>query len=218
MTEGPRVTHDAAGRQRAIYAGTLLCAGAIVGVLAAMWLFDGKGLEESRSGVPGRVVGSEAAGDVPMGAADVDEPVQDVERVVTRVRRAQAQTEGSDSKGQPMAEQKEPEIKAGEYIAALRAAGETGGIAAFNPPGTDPVKSGIIVPDDYELPPGYARRYQTLDDGTDVPPILMFSPDYEFLDSDGKAIPLPDDLIVPPEMAPPDLPVRVLSPKKYAGR
>jgi len=218
MTEGPIVTRDAAGRQRAIYTGALLCAGAILGVLAAMWLFDGAGLEEHHSGIAGHVVGGEAAGDTAMADAPETEPVQDVERVVTHVRRAPARVEQNASTGQPMANEKEPEIKAGEYIAALRAAGETGGIAAFNPPGTDPVKSGIIVPDDYELPPGYARRYQTLDDGTDVPPILMFSPDYEFLDADGHPIPLPDDLIVPPEMAPPDLPVRVLNPKKYAGR
>jgi hypothetical protein len=146
-----------------------------------------------------------------------------VERIVKQTRRAgatkRATSGASDAGAAPAAAPNaEPEIKAGDYIAALRAAGETGGIAAFNPPGTDPLRSGIIVPDDYELPPGYARRHQTLDDGTDVPPILMFSPDYEFLDGNGNPIPLPDDLIVPPEMAPPDLPVRILNPKKYAGR
>lgn len=210
MTDAPRVTRDAGGRDRAVYIGVLLGAGAIVGVLAAMWLFDGTKLEDRRTGEPDAVAEVEPAA--------AGETVREVERVVTRVRRTRAVGPGEAPVKQRRANEEEPEIKAGEYIAALRAAGETEGIAAFNPPGTDPIKSGIIVPDDYELPPGYARRYQTLDDGTDVPPILMFSPGYEFLDADGNPIPLPDDLIVPPAMAPPDLPVRVLEPETYAGR
>lgn len=214
MADGLKVTEDAKGRRTAVYTGALLCVGTIVGILAAMWLFDGGAIE----GEGGR------RGEVPAAAVVATvEPAAPVERIVKQTRRAGATkraTSGAPDAGEApaAAPDGEPEIKAGEYIAALRAAGETGGIAAFNPPGTDPLKSGIIVPDDYELPPGYARRHQTLDDGTDVPPILMFSPDYEFLDANGNPIPLPDDLIVPPEMAPPDLPVRILNPKKYAGR
>lgn len=214
MADGLKVTEDATGRRTAVYTGALLCVGAIVGILAAMWLFDGGAIE----GAGGR------RGEVAAAAVvETVEPAAPVERIVKQTRRAGATKRGTSiapGAGEaPVATpDTEPEIKAGEYIAALRAAGETGGIAAFNPPGTDPLKSGIIVPDDYELPPGYARRHQTLDDGTDVPPILMFSPDYEFLDANGNPIPLPDDLIVPPEMAPPDLPVRILNPKKYAGR
>jgi hypothetical protein len=213
MADGLEVTSDAAGRRRAAFTGVLLCAGAIVGVVAALWLFDGGAVEGDRAGRRGAVADVE-----PVEEAPPAQPAEAVERVVTHVRRAQARDHKGASTGQPATNEKEPEIKAGDYIEALRAAGETGGIAAFNPPGTDPVKSGIIVPDDYELPPGYARRYQTTDDGKDVPPILMFSPDYEFLDQSGNPIPLPGDLIVPPEMAPPGLPVRILNPKKYAGR
>jgi len=214
MADGLKVTRDAAGRRSAAYTGALLCAGAIVGVVAALWLFDGDAVEGERDR------GSSAVADVE--AVEPTPAASPVERVVTHVRRAgERRDKGSAAPAaaaDPAINEKEPEIKAGEYIEALRAAGETGGIAAFNPPGTDPLKSGIIVPDDYELPPGYARRYQTLDDGTDVPPILMFSPDFEFLDQSGKPIPLPDDLIVPPEMAPPGMPIRVLKPGKYAGR
>jgi hypothetical protein len=214
MAEGLKVTQDAKGRRAAAYTGALLCAGAIVGILAAMWLFD-EGAIEGEGARRGEVAAA--------AVAEAVEPAAPVERIVTQTRRAGATnraTLGAPGAGEApaAAADAEPEIKAGDYIAALRAAGETGGIAAFNPPGTDPLKSGILVPDDYELPPGYARRHQTLDDGTDVPPILMFSPDYEFLDANGNPIPLPDDLIVPPEMAPPDLPVRILNPKKYAGR
>jgi hypothetical protein len=214
MADGLKVTEDAKTRRTAVYTGALLCGGAIMGILAAMWLFDG-GANEGED-----VRRGEGAAAAVVEAVELAAPV---ERIVTQTRRAGATkraTSGApDANEAPTAApNSEPEIKAGDYIAALRAAGETGGIAAFNPPGTDPVRSGIIVPDDYELPPGYARRHQTLDDGTDVPPILMFSPDYEFLDGNGNPIPLPDDLIVPPEMAPPGLPVRILNPKKYAGR
>lgn len=214
MAEGLKVTEDAKGRRTAVYTGALLCVGAIVGILAAMWLFD-EGAIEGEGARRGEVAAA--------AVVEAVEPAAPVERIVTQTRRAGATKRakpGAPDAGEApaAAPDAEPEIKAGEYIAALRAAGETGGIAAFNPPGTDPLKSGIIVPDDYELPPGYARRHQTLDDGTDVPPILMFSPDYEFLDANGNPLPLPDDLIVPPEMAPPDLPLRILNPKKYAGR
>lgn len=215
MAEGLKVTKDATGRRATVYTGALLCVGAIVGIVTAMWLFDGGTIE----GEGGRRDRTAAAAVV-----ETVEPTTPVERIVKQTRRAGATkraTAGAPAAGEApavAAADPEPEIKAGEYIAALRAAGETGGIAAFNPPGTDPLKSGIIVPDDYELPPGYARRHQTLDDGTDVPPILMFSPDYEFLDGNGNPIPLPDDLIVPPEMAPPGLPIRILKPGKYVGR
>ncbi len=39
-----------------------------------------------------------------------------------------------------------------EVIEALRAAGHHDGIAAFDPPGTNPPKLGLAVPDGYELP------------------------------------------------------------------
>lgn len=217
MADGLKVTSEAAGRRRAVSTAALLCGGAIVGVVAAMWLFDGSVIEGDRTVRP--MPPAEEERIETDAAAEPAKSAAAVERVVTSVRRAQVHTEDAPSApGQAGADEKEPEIKAGEYIAALRAAGETGGIAAFNPPGTDPLKEGIIVPDDYELPPGYARRYQVTDDGQQLPPILIFSPDYEFLDQNGNPIALPDDLIVPPEMAPPDLPLRTLNPKKYAGR
>jgi hypothetical protein len=103
-----------------------------------------------------------------------------------------------------------PIIRAGAYIEALRAKGETKGIAAFNPPGTNPPKSGIIVPDDYELPPGYVRHYQTTDDGEQLSPILTLAPGYELLDDDGQPIELPPGRVLPPEFVPPDLPQEVL--------
>jgi hypothetical protein len=88
--------------------------------------------------------------------------------------------------------------------------GERTGIAVFPPPGTKPVKRGIIVPEDFELPPGYVRHYQTTDDGKQLPAVLMFHPDFEFVDERGTPVPLPEDRIVPPEMAPPGMPIQML--------
>jgi hypothetical protein len=84
------------------------------------------------------------------------------------------------------------------------------GIALFPPPGTEPLKRGYVVPEDFELPPGYVRHYQTTDDGERVPAILMFHPDYRPLDGDGEPIALPADRIVPREMAPPGMPLEML--------
>jgi hypothetical protein len=84
------------------------------------------------------------------------------------------------------------------------------GIAAFPPPGTKPIKRGILVPDDFELPPGFVRHYQATDDGEQVPAILMFHPDYQPVDERGVPIPLPANRVVPPEMAPAGLPIQML--------
>ena len=111
-----------------------------------------------------------------------------------------------------------PEIDARDVINALVEAGETGGIAAFPPPGTEPAKRGIVVPDDYELPEGYVRHHQSTDDGKELEPILMFSPDYEFRDQNGQPIALPKDRVVPPELAPPGLPIRTLDVPESESR
>jgi hypothetical protein len=90
------------------------------------------------------------------------------------------------------------------------ASGEPSGIALFPPPGTDPPRAGIVVPEDFELPPGYVRHYQVTDDGNPLPAILMFHPDYEWVDASGRPLAVPENRIVPPELAPPGLPVRML--------
>jgi hypothetical protein len=84
------------------------------------------------------------------------------------------------------------------------------GLMLFPAPGTDPLKKGILVPEDFELPPGYVRHYQATDDGERVPAILMFSPDKPPLDANGQPIKVPEDGIVPPELAPPGMPIQML--------
>lgn len=87
------------------------------------------------------------------------------------------------------------------------------GMMLFPAPGTDPIKKGIIVPEDFELPPGYVRHYQTTDDGDQLPAILMFSPDRPPVDANGQPMKVTENGIVPPELAPPGLPVRMLDPE-----
>ena len=113
---------------------------------------------------------------------------------------------------------KQPELDARDVIEYLRARGDHTGIAAFEPPGTDPPKSGIIVPDDFPLPDGYVRHYQADDDGNQLPAILMFHPDFEFVDESGAPVALPDDRVVPAELAPSGLSIRMLDLPKPPSR
>ena len=99
-----------------------------------------------------------------------------------------------------------------ELPAAQQEAGddEATGLALFPPPGTQALQRGIIVHEGFELPPGYVRHYQATDDGERVPAILMFHPDFKLVDENGRPVPLPADRIVPPEMAPPGMPIQML--------
>jgi hypothetical protein len=84
------------------------------------------------------------------------------------------------------------------------------GMALFPPMGTQPLREGIVVPEGFELPPGYVRHYQVTDGGRQLRPILMFSPDYEWVNDRGEVVPMPADRIVPPEMAPEGMPLERL--------
>ena len=95
-----------------------------------------------------------------------------------------------------------------EVIARLHANGIHSGLGAFQPPGTRPPLIGLAVPADFELPPGYVRHHQATDDGQRIEAILMFSPDVQWVDAQGRPLVLPADRVVPPELAPPGLPLR----------
>jgi hypothetical protein len=140
-------------------------------------------------------------------------PLLDAE-TIERLVRGSAETAPERSEE----EKRQQETTARELLNAAVAGGATTGIAAFPPPGTDPIKVGLVVPGNFELPEGFLRHHQITDDGRRLEPILMFSPDYEFVDADGKPVAVPEDGIVPAEMAPPGLPLRVLAvPKKPYG-
>ena len=95
---------------------------------------------------------------------------------------------------------------------SMKQPGGPTGMALFPPPGTMPTLRGIVVPDDFPLPPGYVRHYQTTDDGRRLPAILMFHPDHPPKDAQGNELPVTPDRIVPPELAPPGLPIEMLEP------
>ncbi len=142
------------------------------------------------------------------GAPDVSAPAIPTTMPRTRAGKLRAlralgvaPTRGPDGKRQ---------LDAAPVIDALNRAGIHDGIAAFPPPGTDPPKGGVIVPDEWELPEGYVRHHQTTDDGQALPPILMFHPDYTFTDEQGNPVAIPPDRVVPPELVPPGFPVRML--------
>jgi hypothetical protein len=125
-------------------------------------------------------------------------------------RAPEAETEAARTAGAEAREEQRIERLAREVIDALIASGETEGLAAFPPPGTFPPLTGLVVPEDFELPEGYVRHYQTTDDGRQLEPILMFSPHHQFVDARGEPVTLPESLVVPPEMAPAGMPQRVL--------
>ncbi|HEX2547396.1 MAG TPA: hypothetical protein VHL79_21105 [Ramlibacter sp.] len=95
-----------------------------------------------------------------------------------------------------------------QVIERLHQAGVRTGLGAFNPPGTRPPLVGLAVPENFALPEGYVRHHQATDDGQRIEAILMFAPDRQFFDAAGRPIAIPADRVVPPEMAPPGLPVR----------
>jgi hypothetical protein len=95
-----------------------------------------------------------------------------------------------------------------EVIKRLHEAGIYTGLGAFNPPGTRPNLVGLAVPEDFQLPKGYVRHHQSTDDGQKVEAILMFAPDFQLLDAANKPVAMPEDGIVPPELAPPGFPIR----------
>jgi hypothetical protein len=106
-----------------------------------------------------------------------------------------------------------------EVITRLHEAGVHTGLGAFNPPGTRPPLIGLAVPEDFALPPGYVRHYQATDDGQRIEPILMFAPDYQPTTADGRPVAMPRDRVVPPELAPPGLPIRRIAvPAPIAGQ
>ncbi|WP_028105021.1 hypothetical protein [Pseudoduganella violaceinigra] len=109
----------------------------------------------------------------------------------------------------------------GEVIKRLHENGVHTGLGAFNPPGTSPPLVGLAVPKDFVLPPGYVRHHQTTDDGQPIDPILMFAPDFQLYDAANKPVAMPKDRVVPPDLAPPGLPLRRISiphPIDFSGQ
>ncbi len=95
-----------------------------------------------------------------------------------------------------------------EVISRLHERGIRSGLGAFLPPGTSPPLVGLAVPEQFALPTGYVRHHQATDDGQRIEAILMFAPDFQLHDANNAPIAMPKDRVVPPELAPPGLPIR----------
>jgi len=134
-------------------------------------------------------------------AASATPSARPAPRVLVRPKAARPNTAPTEDSPPP------PEGAPEEPAEALE---ERSGIHVFPAPGTKRIKPGIVVPDEFELPPGYVRHYQATDKGEMLQAILMFHPDYELVDEAGNPIPVPADRVVPPEMAPPGLAVEML--------
>jgi hypothetical protein len=220
--DGVRVVYD---ERKGLRSGVLLAAIVVPSVFAALLFLRSEdqpaptlvvapreraaAVTES-AGTSGRDGGSGAAEKAAVRTGT--NPAPPVRRAVVR-RQPNWDVVGTSSNLERSAEageEKRPEMEARDFIAALRERGETAGLAAFSPPGTRPPRSGVIVPADYDLPEGFARHYQTTDEGRQLVPILVVAPGYEIVDDAGDPVALMDDRIVPPEYAPPDLPVQML--------
>lgn len=95
-----------------------------------------------------------------------------------------------------------------DVIERLHQRGVYSGLGAFSPPGTSPPLVGLAVPEGFDLPKGYVRHHQATDDGQAIEAVLMFAPDHQLFDANNKPIDMPANRVVPPEWAPPGLPIR----------
>jgi len=217
--DGVRIVR-AAGTRRLPWMIAAAVAIPIAVTLVAVALIRAAGTAASTP-VVAAAAGTEAPVASPVAAVPSAAAPPRAERVVPRrvVAAPVEERTGHGGAAAPAPETSPRELDAGDAIRALREEGIHTGIAAFGLPGTDPPKSGIIVPEGFPLPEGYVRHYQTTDDGETLPAILMFHPDYEFLDGRGRVVRVPDDRVVPRDMAPPGLdPDRVLHPpERKAG-
>ena len=206
---------DAPGKRPATPPGKdRVGAGRLQGALAValvLMLAGGIGyfaLHEPVHARPGSAAGAAAARQDPADARRAG-----VVPAVTGVRRKSTASGADHDPGDPKdlanyAVAGQPAPTMGEVIAGLHKAGIRTGLGAFNPPGTSPPLVGLAVPEDYPLPEGYVRHFQATDDGPAIEPILMYSPDYEFLDAAGQAIEIPADRVVRVAQAPAGLPIR----------
>lgn len=211
--DGVRVIRVVRSGRRTVQLGAVLAVSIVViGTALSLWSLSGPNLYSH----PGDTVQGAASAPVPSSAAI---PISSGESRQASPRRAPAPASGH--KPDPVdwfsadpndiashISPDDPVPSVAELIDALHHVGDYGGIGAFNPPGTSPPLQGLAVPADFVLPPGYVRHHQFTDEGEPIEAILMFSPDFVFRDSSGKPISIPEDRVVPPELAPPDLPLR----------
>lgn len=191
------------------------------GVVVVLVLVVAAGMFLARQAPGGGPHGAAPAADADARDADADFPRSEQPAATARPVRTATRAPIDPNDLASYAVRGTPEPTMGEVIQRLHAAGIRTGIGAFNPPGTSPPLTGLVVPGDFPLPEGYVRHYQATDDGQRIEPILMYSPDFEFLDANGNPIAIPKNRVVPRHLAPPGLPlrtVRIPPPLTQGGR
>lgn len=198
--DGVRVVRrEGPGARRGLF---YLALAAVLVVGVAAWLL-------SQSRPPSDTAGDDTMSPASDPAAPTPQAIDDAPASPPATARRVADATGNDPMGDLSDYVPPGEVPTmGEVIDRLHAAGVHTGLGAFQPPGTSPPLVGLAVPEDFPLPEGYVRHYQATDDGQRIEPILMFSPDFQFFDAAGNPVPIPADRVVPPEMAPPGLPIR----------
>lgn len=211
--DGVRISRHGRGRRREW--SYLALALALIGVGAGvLWMRAGGGARGDADAALSSHATSNAASSASTGADDPS-VASTAPRIVATAQPAPPEPPpGPDDLARYVPAGEVPTMN--EVIEHLHAAGIRTGLGAFNPPGTSPPLIGLAVPEDFPLPEGYVRHYQATDDGQRIEPILMFSPDFQFFDADGRPIPIPENRVVPPELAPPGLTIRpiVLPPPR----
>ena len=201
--DGVRVVHKLDARRGGTWAAAALVAVTVIAALA-WWQYDARAA---------RVAGARPA---PADAGSAGPQSQDAGPLAAQPLPSSATVQMSTER-LPVADSNDlaqhfrpgdPEPTGAELINALHEAGIRTGIGAFNPPGTSPPLQGLAVPPDFLLPNGYVRHHQVTDEGVPLEPILMFAPDFALLDARGRAVPMPANRVVPPELAPTGLPLR----------
>lgn len=179
----------------------------VVSTLLGLWLWQGANQED-------------AASSNPKVAAASSSKTEQTWNVMAMFGQDSADVSPSGKSTQAVRDGQDPSLDLSHYVPSgqipsmhqvidkLHEAGIFTGLGAFNPPGTNPPLVGLAVPENFALPPGYVRHYQTTDDGQSIEPILMFSPDQVVYDANHQPITLPENRVVPPELAPPGFPLR----------
>lgn len=211
--DGVRVTERPAGRGRLLGVVALVAVVAFVGYRLLGPAAEGASAADAGAQGGGPADGGSAAPAAPAAApSDGGDPA----------RRNAGSTAGVSGAAGPAADGEDPTPDLSDYmrpgeaptmgqvIEGLHQRGIRTGLGAFNPPGTSPPLLGLEVPEGFVLPEGYVRHHQATDDGQRIAPILMFSPDRQFVEVRGRRVAIPADRLVTPELAPPGMPLRLV--------
>jgi hypothetical protein len=182
---------------------TLLLAVAGIALLAVLWRWSGSAADHAGPSAPAPVPAS-APGTAPAWLAAI--PGLSPEPAPEQPGPPEGDADPTRDLKSYVARGENPSMP--EVIERLHQRGIFSGLGAFSPPGTRPPLVGLAVPENFDLPKGYVRHHQVTDDGQSIEAILMFAPDFQLYDAANQPVAMPKDRVVPPELAPPGLPVR----------